>query len=306
VKRIVWRSGAHQPAIPTATAPDLSAPDQSVPAEPVPAEPVPAEPVPAESSGSADAPHPTDPAAPSLARRPALLEVSELRFGHATVPLSGPVSLALERGTAVVVIGENGAGKSTLLRSLAGQLPTISGSVQFCGRPIDEREPVFRRAVASVFDEDAFFAELTVREHLVMVATAHSGQRSQIEPGPRRYSDPRLVAERELAAFGLEAVADSVPLALSSGQRRRLLLAAVFVRPAELVVLDEPEQRLDTGMRGRLIARLIAQRDRGCSVLAASHDRAVVADLADLVILVDEGGVRLLTPAAGLRELDSL
>src|SRR5690625_7879921 len=67
---------------------------------------------------------------------------------------------------------------------------------------------------------------------------------------------------------------NALPTALSSGQRRRLLLAAAFVRPRTLLVLDEPEQRLDSGMRDRLAERLAAEREAGGGVVMATHDRS--------------------------------
>ncbi|MGY1706629.1 AAA family ATPase [Geodermatophilus sp. SYSU D00697] len=83
---------------------------------------------------------------------------------------------------------------------------------------------------------------------------------------------------------------------MSSGQRR-LALAAAFVRPARLMVLDEPERRLDTGMRSRLADRLAERRDAGTAVLFASHDPALVSAVADEVLAVDDDACRVLDPA---------
>ena len=82
-------------------------------------------------------------------------------------------------------------------------------------------------------------------------------------------ADADDVVEAELAAFGLTDRADALPRNLSSGQRRRLALAAAFVRPSRLLVLDEPERRLDTAMRDRLAERLAAAR---VDVLAVGPD----------------------------------
>jgi len=223
-----------------------------------------------------------------------LLSAAALSVGYGGTPVCGPVDLVLEAGRALAVVGPNGAGKSTLLRTLAGLLPPLAGSVAFEGSPVDEREPGFRRDVAAVLDDDAFFAALTGREHLLLTARGHG------------VAEPDDVVADEVAAFGLADRIDALPSALSSGQRRRLALAAAFVRPARLLLLDEPERRLDTGMRTRLGARLAARRDAGAAVLFASHDPALVAALADEVLVVDEDACRLLDRAGAAAYLGGL
>ena len=184
------------------------------------------------------------------------------------------------------MVGPNGAGKSTVLQTLVGLLPALDGTVEFDGRPVDERSAGFRRDVVAVLDDYAFLPSLTGREHLLLTARGH---------GVR---DAEHVVAAEVEAFGLADRADALPTALSSGQRRRLALAAAFVRPARLMVLDEPERRLDAGMRQRLAARLAGVRDTGVAVLLASHDAEVVRTVADTVLVVDEDECRLVPAAA--------
>jgi ABC-type multidrug transport system ATPase subunit len=114
---------------------------------------------------------------------------------------------------------------------------------------------LFRRQVAAVFDEDVFFPSLTVREHLLLVARGHS------------LSTPDDAVDAELSFFGLAERSHAVPDALSSGQRRRLLLAAAFIRPSSLMILDEPEQRLDPVMRDALAQHIQQLADAGTTVV---------------------------------------
>ncbi|SES80630.1 ABC transporter ATP-binding protein [Geodermatophilus poikilotrophus] len=218
-----------------------------------------------------------------------LLVVEELSVGHGSAPVCAPVDLRLGPGRALAVVGPNGSGKSTLLRTLVGLLEPLAGTVAFDGAPVDERAAAFRRDVAAVLDDDAFFISLTGREHLLLTARGHGVAAAE------------EAVDDEVEAFGLGDRADALPSALSSGQRRRLALAAAFVRPARLLVLDEPERRLDAGMRARLAARLGSLRDAGTAVLLASHDADVVATVADEVLVVDDDACRLLDPveAAG-------
>jgi ABC-2 type transport system ATP-binding protein len=226
---------------------------------------------------------------PNSTGSPDLLVAEGLSVGHGTAPVCAPVDLRLTAGRAVAVVGPNGSGKSTLLRTLVGLLEPLDGTVTFAGAPVDERSAAFRRDVAAVLDDDAFFVSLTGREHLLLTARGHGVAAAE------------EVVDAEVEAFGLGERADALPSALSSGQRRRLALAAAFVRPARLLVLDEPERRLDAGMRARLAARLAALRTAGTAVLLASHDADVVAAVADEVLVVDDVACRLLAPgeAAG-------
>jgi len=214
-----------------------------------------------------------------------LLRAEALVVGHGDVPVCAPVTLSLTAGAALALVGPNGAGKSTLLQTLVGLLPALEGTVRFDGQDIDERQASFRRDVAEVLDDDAFFPSLTAREHLLLTARGHG------------VDEPEDVVEAELAAFGLIERADALPRNLSSGQRRRLALAAAFVRPARLLVLDEPERRLDAAMRDTLADRLAAARESGAAVLFASHDAAVVRTVARTAVLLDDSQSRVM-PAA--------
>jgi ABC-type multidrug transport system ATPase subunit len=163
-------------------------------------------------------------------------------------------------------------------------LTPLAGEVLLDGEPVDERRSSFRRDVAQVLDDDAFFPSLTAREHLLLTARGHGVVAAE------------AAVDAELAAFGIEDRADALPSKLSSGQRRRLALAAAFVRPARLMVLDEPERRLDADMRQDLAGRLATARDGGLAVLFASHDAAFVQTVADQALLLGDEECRLLPP----------
>ncbi len=205
--------------------------------------------------------------------------------------MCAPLSFTLRPGKAVALVGPNGSGKSTVLRAVLGLLAPMSGTVTVLGSPVDERSADFRRAVASVLDDDAWFPALTVGEHLDLVARGHG------------VVDAETVVDELLEDFGLWDEAVSLPTALSSGQRRRLLLASAFARPRALLVLDEPEQRLDTSMREALTARLLAEKAAGVAVLMATHDPELVLAVADRAVLVGEDESPVLAPAQAVAAL---
>ncbi len=198
-----------------------------------------------------------------------MLTVSGATKGYGGQPLFTDVSLSVPPGSATAVVGPNGSGKSTLLRCVLGIEPFDAGRVELDGHPFDERDPRTRADVAASLDEPAVFADLSVLEHLDLLACAHG------------VLDPAGTVDAVLAEVGLVEAADQLPVTLSSGQRRRLALAACLVRPRRLVVLDEPEQRLDVAGRQWLAGRLLREKADGVALLFASHDEELVGQVAD-------------------------
>lgn len=205
-----------------------------------------------------------------------VLEADRLLVGYAGAPVCGEVSFGISPGEVLAVVGFNGAGKSTVVRTLAGRQDPVAGDVRVQGLPVMPDAVVFRRQVAAVFDEDVFFPSLTVREHLLLVARGHSVR------------SPEEAVDAELDFFGISGRAHAVPDALSSGQRRRLLLAAGFIRPSSLLFLDEPEQRLDPVMRDALARRIQERADAGTAVVLVTHDPRLLVRTATTCLVIDE------------------
>ena len=213
------------------------------------------------------------------------VRASGLHVGYADVPVCAPLDLDVAAGTVVALVGPNGSGKSTLLRTLLGLQRPLAGELRLFGAPPDEGSATQRARIASVLDDDAWFPSLTTREHLLLVAAGHG------DP------DPATSVDDVLDVVGLTDRADALPSALSSGQRRRLLLAGGLVRPCDLLVLDEPEQRLDTTMRATLADLLRERAEAGTAVLMATHDATLLRAVdGDAVLVGDDACVRV--PAA--------
>lgn len=220
------------------------------------------------------------------------LVVQDLTIGYPNRVVCGPISLLLVQGAGIGIIGANGSGKSTLIRTILGHLVPLDGNVEFQGLPVNESSANFRRAVAVQVTDGAFFEELTVREHLEMVARGH---------GLRDWTQ---AVQGELDFFELAAVADHLPGELSSGQRRKLLLAATLIRPAALVILDEPEQRLDLRIRNKLYQRLAGIREDGTTLLAVTHDPLMLRSCVEQVLLLDEDEGQVLDSRTGAQWLE--
>ncbi|MEU9303264.1 ABC transporter ATP-binding protein [Streptomyces sp. NPDC048269] len=210
--------------------------------------------------------------------RPDLLRAGGVHVGYDGETVLEDVNLTLGPGHCLALAGANGSGKSTLLRVCVGRQQPDRGEVLFAGAPPREVDTTFRREVALLLDGADCFPDLTVGEHVGMVATAHG-----------LGADARAAAARVLAELGLGGRLDAFPGTLSAGQRQMLMLASVLVRPARLIVVDEPEQRLDVRARRRLAAALRAAKENGTAILLASHDRGVVDEVADEVLLLERG-----------------
>lgn len=207
-----------------------------------------------------------------MARKNTVLEVSKLRRAYGTTTIVDGFSLEVREGEAVALTGRNGSGKSTVLRCLVGADKADEGTIEVCGNPVVETSAQTRRDVATVIDDLDFFPDLSVVEHLDLLARAHG------------VADADALVDDVLEQVQLVPQSGQLPGTLSSGQRRRLGLATAFVRPRRLLVLDEPEARLDVEGVTWLANRLRAERQQGLAIVFASHEPSLVATVATRVV----------------------
>ena len=187
------------------------------------------------------------------------------RFGDRQV--LDRVGVVTSPGRALVLRGSNGTGKTTLLRCLAGAAPMDEGTVLLDDVPRDTASPAWWAQVHSVLDDFSWFPELTVGDHLRLL----DGQ-----------ADP----EGALATFGAEMLVDRTAVSLSSGQMRRAALATTIVRPWRVLLLDEPEQRLDAQGLASLALAVEGFCAQGRAVVLSTHSDALVSLLrCDVVTL---------------------
>lgn len=186
------------------------------------------------------------------------------RFGLRTQTALGGIDLRVGRGEFLGLLGANGSGKSTLLALIAGLERPSSGTVQVFGAPPDHAPA--RRRTGYAGDRCAYPTELSPRSLLRAIAALRGLPRSAA----------RSKCEEELDRFGLSAIAGHRLGRLSAGERRRFELAQAFLHDPDLLLLDEPSAGLDAPGERVLSERLDAARERGATVLIASHDGADV------------------------------
>ena len=187
------------------------------------------------------------------------IEVRDLSVSYGSTPVLVDVRLTVPVAAGVCVTGENGIGKSTLLRCVASLQRPDAGQIEVFGGPPGST-PEFWRAVVTTVEPPTWYPGLTAREHAELVCRAHG-----LDPAAADVDDA-------LERFGIAGHADAIPPSLSSGQKQRLTLALALLRPSRLLILDEPEQRLDPEGRAMVAGLLRDYLGGGGTVLMASHD----------------------------------
>lgn len=194
------------------------------------------------------------------------------------------VTLTIDTSEGVLLTGENGAGKTTLLQLIVGlQLPT-AGEVLVDGR--DPSDVAVRSQLAYVADEPVLYTDITAEEQLFYVAHLHDDDESS--------ADARV--ERAIAAFGLEERRQQPPPAMSRGWRQRVGLCLAWVKPFELVVIDEPVSGLDERGAEQLRKALRGLRAEGKGFVVASHSPAFFDGIAGRHVEVADGKLRSAAP----------
>jgi energy-coupling factor transport system ATP-binding protein len=206
-------------------------------------------------------------------------ELRDLVAGPGEAAVLEGVSLAGGAGEVVALVGRNGSGKTTLLRTLAGLLPPKAGTVW---------RQVGRTAYLPQ-NPGALLHLPTVRAEVELTL-----RRSSAEPVPNVTAS----AEAMMAAFGLMHLADRYPRDLSSGERQRAAIAATLAGSPALVLLDEPTRGMDLAARRSLAAAVHSLTERGSSVVLATHDTELAAELADRTVVLRDGRAAEVEPAA--------
>lgn len=187
--------------------------------------------------------------------------------------LLSATNVDVRSGKCIVLRGSNGSGKTTLLRILAGTMDATEGTVTLDDQPVDERSPATRERVAALIGAPTAYRDLTLVDHLVLIDATWGRDDGATER-----------AETMLETLEIEHLAERFPHELSSGQQQLFHLAMVLMRPARVLLLDEPEQRLDTHKRGLLVQLLLDRKAAGTALVIACHDPEMTEAIADRVV----------------------
>ncbi|MFI7047092.1 ABC transporter ATP-binding protein [Streptosporangium sandarakinum] len=205
--------------------------------------------------------------------------------GPGAVTALSEVSLAVEAGELVAVMGPSGSGKSTLLNVAGGLDRPTSGDVVVEGvsltrLPAGELAALRRRHVGYVFQDLNLIPSLTALENVTLPR----------ELDGIRFRDARRQALEVLAEVGLAEVADRFPDEISGGQRQRVAIARALAGERRLILADEPTGALDTPTGDEILQLLRARCDAGAAVLLVTHEPRYAA-WADRVVFLRDGRV---------------
>ncbi len=190
------------------------------------------------------------------------------------------LSLTIEKGEIVALLGSSGCGKTSTLRMIAGFEEASEGAIRLNGREI-HRLPPAKRHVAMAFEGYSLYPPLTVRENIAFALKAQKLSREAV--------DLRVTEVARLVEMG--DVLDRYPSSISGGQQQRASLARALIRQADLHLLDEPMGQLEPQLRALLRGRIKHFiKERGLTAILVTHDQTEANALADRIAVM-EGGV---------------
>ena len=210
------------------------------------------------------------------------LEMKKLTGGYSLRrPVLHGVSITVNPGEMVGLIGLNGAGKSTAIKHILGLIVPHSGEVRVSGVTLEDNRDRYRISTAYVPEQPSLFPHLTVKEHLQWTALAYSLEQEQ--------ASKRMAELAE--TFRMTEVLNSFPDTLSKGMKQKVMLMNALLVSPPLLIIDEPFLGLDPlAIRGLLTA-LENARSQGCAILVSSHILPALERRADRLVVLHRGHI---------------
>jgi len=204
-------------------------------------------------------------------------------FGRNVHALRG-VSLDIQKGEVVVIIGPSGSGKSTLLRCINRLEEYDQGTIVVDGIPLDTAANInaVRTEVGMVFQQFNLFAHLSVMDNLML---------AQRVVRHRDSAEARRVALELLAKVGIPEKADAYPIQLSGGQQQRVAIARALAMNPKIMLFDEPTSALDPEMIKEVLDVMLALAQEGMTMVVVSHEMGFARAAAHRAIFMDEGSI---------------
>lgn len=208
-------------------------------------------------------------------------------ISHDEEPLLKDVSLRLDEGEFVYLIGKSGAGKTSLLRALYGDHPVADGKAQVCGIDVARLRrrqiPALRRQIGIVFQNFRLLDDRNVYANLEFVLRA---------TGWRKQQEIKTQVEKTLEAVGIAHKADAMPKQLSEGEQQRVGVARALINNPKLILADEPTGNLDPVTSAEIMQLLVDMgRNTGVTMLISTHDFMMIDRFPARVVMCENGTV---------------
>ena len=213
-----------------------------------------------------------------------MIEVKDLRKSFGDLEILKGVTINIEKGEKVVVIGQSGSGKSTFLRCLNRLEKPSGGSIVFEGTDLiaatDKQLYKVREKMGMVFQHFNLFPHLTIRKNLTIAPV-------KLRVMSKEEADER--AEIMLKKVGLADKAESYPNMLSGGQKQRIAIARALVMNPDVMLFDEPTSALDPEMVGEVLELMKQLAEEGMTMIVVTHEMGFAKEVASRVVFMDGG-----------------
>ena len=214
------------------------------------------------------------------------LEIDRLSASYGKTPVLKDISLAVERGEIVSIIGPSGSGKSTLLRVLVGLLKPSSGTVSVGGEVVNygnaQALKKVRDQFAVVFQQYNLFQNMTAIRNVTIAP-------SIVKKKPAKQVEAEAAAL--LAKVGLGDKLKSYPDQLSGGQQQRVAIARALALKPEVLLLDEVTSALDPELVGEVLDTVRVLASEGMTMIIVSHEMGFVREIAGTVVFMADGKI---------------
>jgi simple sugar transport system ATP-binding protein len=221
-----------------------------------------------------------------------LIELRDIKKSYGNVFAVGGVSLHVDRGEVVGLLGDNGAGKSTLIKILAGAVKPTSGRILARGKPVTGWSPARSReaGIETVFQDRALAVQQSIVRNIFM-GREITGPLGFIDVARERAEAERLM--REIGFTSKVFSPDSIVGQLSGGERQGVAIARAIYNNADLIILDEPTTALSLTETEKVFRFVRTVRESGRSILFIGHNIHHVFGIAERFVVLDRGRVAL-------------
>lgn len=214
-----------------------------------------------------------------------MIEVHDLYKSFNNLEVIKGVSLKVERGEVVSIIGSSGSGKSTLLRCINFLEKKDGGEIIFDGQVIGKSPHEInqlRKRVGMVFQNFNLFRNMTVLENVMSGPKIIKKMKSE---------KAEEIAREFLNKVGLEDKADTYPAMLSGGQKQRIAIARTLAMNPDVILFDEPTSALDPELVGEVLLVMKELVKMGMTMIIVTHEMAFANEVSDKVVFLNEGKI---------------